>query len=78
MQKLFPNREPPIYDKSYYLKLIKQREEIITLCTINNQKRRNNKKTKQKKEMTLHEKIISLKGQELKDFLISEGFKLNN
>jgi len=78
MQKLFPNREPPLFDKNYYLKLIKQREEIITLCHINNQKRRVNKKTKVKKEMTLHEKILSLKGNELKEFLLNEGFKLNN
>jgi len=78
MQELFPYRKSPLYDKAYYLKLIKQREEIVTLCIINNQKRRVNKKAKVKKELTLHEKILSLKGNELKEFLLNEGFKLNN
>jgi len=78
MQELFPYRKSPLFDEEYYLKLRKERELIITQCTINNQKRRANKKTIKKKEMTLHEKILSLKGEELKAFLIEQGFKLSN
>ena len=76
MQELFPKRKIPLYDKEYYLKLIKNREQIVVICQLNNQKRRaiGNKK---KKEMTLNEKIVSLKGDELKEFLLKQGFKLN-
>lgn len=77
MQDLFPNRKSPLFDKGYYLKLIKEREHIITLCQLNNQKRRAKGKKKEK-ELSLNEKILSLKGEELKEFLINQGFKLGN
>ena len=77
MQDLFPNREPPLYDLNYYTLLIKEREDIIKQCKINNQKRRVSTQKRKKKELSFEQMVVKLKGDELRDYLISQGHTLN-
>lgn len=77
MSSLFTDRESPPFDLIYYTKLIKEREEIINQCKINNQKRRAKSNSRKKKEPTFEEMVVKLSGEELVTYLQNQGFKLN-